>query len=190
MGAMIIPQARADEGFALLKDIVEIVKNPKAIDEAYEARRKAAELSEDEIAQAEEARSLIAQADSVRASLKEREDAIAVAHEQLMEKMSEFDSKAEKENVRLSQWDADLKSVESQQAAMAQSLKDAKDAPDKRVSEIEVGQKGWEERYNQRLEIIANKEQAQKEEDSRLADVAKKLRDKAAKLANIAQSDE
>lgn len=191
MGAqMIIPQERAEEGFSLLRDIVEMVKNPKGIDEAYERRRKAAMLSDDEVAKAAAARALITQADVVRAEMKKREDDLAANISSHNSAVETFTVNSGLARDALEKRAEELAVIAAAQSETGTSLKAEREKINVRALQIESDHVAWEKRYNERVNLIYQKEEAQKEEDGRLADLAKKLREKAAKLANLAQSDE
>lgn len=185
----IMPTGEADQGFGLLKDIVEMVKNPKAIDEAYEARSKAAKLSDDEIAKANEARDLIAQADSIRAELKEREDVLNLALSEHENKVSIDIERVKGENSQLDARENRLNQIAAQQELDFQKNKEANDLLDKRTVKIESDSSQLLEQYDEKIAILAETEEAQEEEDARLKNWAEKLRAKAARLAAEAQSD-
>lgn len=185
----IIPPSDADQGFGLLKDIVDMVKNPKAIDEAYERRRKAAALSEKEIEQSELARSFIASADALKKELQEREGHIAAAEKEHEKNMAAHVQRVESESTRLAEWENRLNSIAANQEQVDKNYSDIRKVLDARTAEIEKSHADWQKRYDERVAAIVQKEQSQKEEDTRLAEVGKRLRDKAAKLADLAQSD-
>lgn len=186
---MIIPQAEADQGFGLLKDIVEMVKNPKAIDEAYERRKQAAQLTDDEVAKAESARALIAQSDALRTEIQGHYDAIGKAQQDLTTNVDTYSQHVESENTRLSEWEARLQVIADTQAAVAATQKDSSAALDKRSKDIEDAHAKWGVDCKTREDAISATSLLQKSEDDRLATWAKKLKDKAARLAAEAQSD-
>lgn len=191
MGAqIIIPQEKADEGFSLLRDIVEMVKNPKAIDDAYERRRKAAMLSDDEVAKSEAARALIAEADALRDDIKLREDNLAAEIAAHSQAVSDFTANSAEARDSLEKRGDELALIASAQAETAAVQKFEQEKISVRAAEIESARLEWEKRYDERVALIAEEEQAQKEERSKLNDERKKIREKAEKLANLAQSDE
>ncbi len=191
MGAQIriMPSAEADQGFSLLKDIVDMVKNPKAIDEAYEARRKAAELTDDEVAKSEEARALIAQADSLRDELKKREDALESAKTEHNNAVFIHIQNVQSDNLRLSERQSQLDTIAEQQAE-----NDKKQAEDRKNMEIEIQSAkddlaGKEKILDSQREENENLKLTNQEEANRLAEWAKKLKAKAARVAAEAESD-
>jgi len=185
---MIIPQAEADQGFGLLKDIVEMVKNPKAIDEAYERRRKAAQMSDDEINKAAEARALIAKADSLKDELKQKEDAIAASKIQHESNVLSHNQSVQKDNDRLNEWEKRLIAQASKQDEVDRVQAEAKKALVARAKEIEDNHAAWEITSKQREDAIAGKEAAQKDIDAVHKKENERLKAKAARLAAEAAS--
>jgi len=190
MGAqMIIPQAQADDGFSLLKDIVAMVKNPDAIDEAYQRRLDAAKLTDDEVAKANEARALIAQAAQLKADLNQQQAIIEADKISLSSDISAFETRKQSEADRLKKWEDELST-----AAVAHTESERKNQETAKALE---DQKTWlESDYAAKVQSLNDKEmalngvaEAQKAEDARLATFRDQLKDKAGKLAALAQSD-
>jgi len=190
MGAqMIIPQAQADDGFSLLKDIVAMVKNPDAIDEAYQRRLDAAKLTDDEVAKANEARALIAQAAQLKADLNQQQAIIEADKISLSSDISAFETRKQSEADRLKKWEDELST-----AAVAHTESERKNQETAKALE---DQKTWlESDYAAKVQSLNDKEmalngvaEAQKAEDARLATWRDQLKDKAGKLAALAQSD-
>lgn len=184
----IMPAAEADQGFSLLKDIVEMVKNPKAIDEAYARRKKAAELTDEEVTKSAEARALIVKADDLLASLKQREDALLASKAEHDEMVSNQAKLAQAEKARLMEWESRLSEVASQQEQKERELADKNKAVDQRAIEIEAQHSIWQKSYEDRLAAISETEALHKAESERLAELEKKYKAKAARLAAEAAS--
>ncbi len=189
MSAIVIPQAKADEGFGLLKDIVDMVKNPKAIDEAYERRRKAAQLSDDEVQKSEAARALIAQADQLRNEFEQKSQEVEKASIALNAKTLAHLDQVKGTTDKMQAWEDQLNSAALQQADAAKALENDRRANAKRATEIEDAHVQWQKQFDDRLSLITKTENAQKLENTRLAEWADKLKAKAARLAAEAQLD-
>lgn len=186
---MIIPQAEADQGFSLLKDIVDMVKNPKAIDEAYERRRKAAELTNDEVAKSEEARALITQGDALREELRKREDAIVTGREQLDKDIANHAAAVQADNERLKRFADALNEQQALQADVDKKHSQEADALAARAKQIEADHADWMKRHDDRLKSISDTETAQKAEQQSLNELRLKLLAKAKRLAAEAEMD-
>lgn len=168
-----------EQGTSLLKDIIDMVKNPKAIDDAYERRRKAEALTLEEANKAIEARILIGRADSLRKELGEREAALELKkaeHNKATDELQkEKDAVALREKEVLAttarQEETDKKHIEikAQLEADALQLKSIHEA--RSVS------------LDARENAIKEKDALSEQEKSRLADWEKKLKEKANKLA-------
>lgn len=190
MGAkMIISQPEADQGFGLLKDIIDMVKNPKAIDEAYERRRKAAQLSDDEVEKSEEARALIAKADSLRADLQTKQNAIEDARAEHGRKILQHVEDMKAKSAAMTEWETRLNTITAQQVETSRKQIDKENSFDARVSEIENAQKERELDLQRREEVVAQTDKAQKLESDRLIAEDKRLKQKAARIAAEASKD-
>ncbi len=190
MGAqMIIPQAQADEGFSLLKDIVAMIKNPDAIDEAYQRRLDAAKLTDDEVAKADAARDLIAQGDELKAALDQKADALAADRSVHENNVNQFENYKQTETARLTEWASQLET-----AAVAHTETEKKNqidakSNDERAAQIEADANARQQELDAQALAQSGVAEAQKAEDARLAAWRDQLKDKAAKLAALAQSD-
>lgn len=187
---MFMSQPEADQGFGLLKDIVEMVKNPKAIDEAYEARRKAAELTDDEVKKSGEARALIKQADDLRDEIAHKESLLEASRIEHSSKVAMHTTHANAEIARLKEWEDRLISKESQLAQTQTTMEAAALGLKQRETDIQSGHVEWEARYNQRIASVAETETAQKAEQDRLTELRLKLRAKAQRLSAEAEKDD
>lgn len=186
----VMPAVEADQGFGLLKDIVEMVKNPKAIDEAYERRRKAAQLSDDEVKKAEEARALMAQADALKDELQQHADALAAARAGHLNAVSIHTQQVESENARLAEWEVRLNEAASTQAEQNQRLAEERKKLDDRAAQIEASHAARMDEYNEKLSAMSEVTMLQNERNTRLIAWETKLKAKAARLAAEAQSEE
>lgn len=187
---MMMNQTQADDGFGLLKDIVAMVKNPKAIDEAYEQRRKAVALNEEEIKKAEDARSLIAKADSLRAELRLEKDAITNAREEHEKGMKLHAEHVAAENKRLSDWETSLNNEKNTHAENVKKHTESVAALVAEEKRIKDSHAEWEVKAKEKEDAQKAVDVAQKAEAERLAEVAKKQKEKAARLAKEAAKDD
>lgn len=192
MGAQIriMQQNEADQGFSLLKDIVEMVKNPAAIDEAYERRQKAAQLTDEEVAKSTEARAIISQADEFKAGLKQKEDQLAADRDSLNNDIASVKNNAIAETLRLTNWAAQLNDIATQQAKDHDIIVQQTSDLVTQKQKLDEHENLWEIDYKNRIDAVTQIEQDQKDEDQRLADWAARLKAKAASLATLAQQDE
>ena len=181
----IIPQDEADAGFSLLKNILEIVKNPQAVEEAYEIRRKAVALTDEEIAKGIAGRALIAQADSLRDELQKKEDALSA--EKLKHEDNVAASKADfdKKSKDLQDWADKLSERENGHREIEDRHKEAK-------AKLETDASAMRAAYAEQMgEIAAKKSAAEQavaaaaQQKQKLAEWESKLKEKAAKLAAI-----
>ncbi len=186
----IIQQDEADKGFGLLKDIVEMVKNPKAIEAAYEARRKGAQLTDDEVAKATEARAIIAQADALREELKQGHAGLEAAKIEHTGTVKMFGDQVIKESARLNEWEGKLTDKQEKQDATDSRHNQERENLDARAREIEAKHTEWLADYDKRMETIFQTEASQKTENDRMAALAAKLKAKAARVAAEAQRDD
>lgn len=178
----------ANQGFGLLKDIVDMVKNPKAIDDAYERRRKAAELTDDEVAKSEEARALIAQADELKKSLQESAESILAEKSMHETNISNFNSKVQSENSRLKEWEDKLNTIAIEQEENAQKHLQAREDLLAESKKNKDSQNEREEKINFRENQVKEVEFANTKEAERISTWEQKLREKAARLAAEAAS--
>lgn len=178
----IMPTEEADKGFALLRDIVEMTKNPKAIEQAYEARRKAAALTDDEIAKADAARALISQADAMQTEIKKQQDAVDTKKAEHLKNIAAFEEKLKVLDTKA----ADLAIVS------ATHEETAKNNEREAIRLQEVSQKIESDRADQNAKIVARenavkeKELSSEKEVIRLTDWENKIKEKAKKLASVA----
>lgn len=105
----VIPQAELDQGFGLLKDIIAIIKDPKAMEAAHEAAREQAQLTEAEQNKVIEARAFYSDADEKAVEYRTREDAIFSGEDELNRKKGEFTAHVESEELRLKNWETEIK---------------------------------------------------------------------------------
>lgn len=185
----VMPTNEADQGFGLLKDIVDMVKNPDAIDEAYKRRQDAAKLSDEEVAKAEAARALIARADSLAASLSTREDALVADRTEHITTVKEFSEKVQAETTCLNEREAALNAIAESQATAVNALKNDRDSLNADIAKFDNDAQSKNDALNARENAIKDKEQSQKEEDDRLSVWADRLKAKAGRLMAEAQSD-
>lgn len=185
MGAQIriMPTEEVDQGFGLLKDIVEMVKNPKAIDEAYERRRKAAELTDDEVKKADEARALIEQAEALRNELKKENDALEARKSAHETNVLIHRQHVDAETKRLTEWEERLDIIKKQQDETSQShIKERADI-DADARKVKEDKDKKEAEFLLRERAVKDGKAANIKEAERLAELAAKLKAKAARLA-------
>ena len=192
MGAqmVIVPQDSVDQGFGLLKDIVEMVKNPKAIEEAYQAQRKAAELTVGEIKEAEEARTLIAQAKDLRAELESARDLLDADRERHVQEMANAVAANKKTEDSLGRLSSELEAISVSQVEMASMLKADRKKMEDQIRDSEIALSNRSAELDAREMAIKDGEDANTQEAERLAKLAEKLKAKASRLAKEAEIDE
>lgn len=192
MGAQmrIIPASEADQGFGLLREIVEMVKNPSAIDDAYERRRKAEALSESEIRKALEARAFINQEVALKAELKTREDNLATARAKHESDVGAHLERVASKEAHFAELEKQYSSVAAQQGGAQKDLEKKTSAVEARAKQIEDDLVAKEADYNARLKAIEDTEKEQQAENDRLIAERLKMRAKAERLASIAQIDD
>lgn len=186
----IMPAGDADQGFGLLKDIVDMVKNPDAIDEAYERRREAAKLTDVEVQKAEDARALIASADALAAALKTREDVIIADREEHIAAVKEFAEHVQAETTRLNEREVNLNQGNGELNAAKLALDSDRKEFESRSAKLDIDAAARSENLTSREAAIKNTESVQEEESIRLAAWRDKLTAKAAKLVAVAESDD
>lgn len=186
----IMPQDEADAGFGLLKDVIEMVKNPKAIDEAYAQRRKAVQLNEDEIKKAEDARALIAKADALNKKFADMETALAEKIKKHKEEVEFFDARSAADTKRLTDWEAALGAKEDKQKEIEDGHNAMRKRLDEREQEIEAAHAQWLADQADTAKENADNKKTNEDEKVRLAALAEKLKAKAEKLAALATADE
>ena len=179
----IIPQDEADKGFGLLKDIVEMVKNPKAIEEAYEARRKGAQLSDDEVAKAAAARALIAQANNLQEALKQKEAALEAAQLAHSGNVSSHAQKVSVEQKRLADLEEKLNGVTKQQQDKDVAHASERKELDKRAQAVIDNELSLTSKYDALATAETASKVVQQKESARLAAWEKKLKAQAAGIA-------
>lgn len=186
----VLTTEEADNGFSLLRDIVGMVKNPKAIDEAYERRRKAAELTDDEVAAANDARAFIARADALRTELKQREDSLDAAKAEYEKTATARAASFQEECATLDVRKLELDATAQQQAQTEAAQQSARD---KLNEDLKAGNAALDARsadLDAREKIIKSGEDANAQKAQRLAELQSKLQAKAARLAAEASKDD
>lgn len=176
------------DGLEVLKQLLSI-KREDVIATQEEARRQI-QLTQEEQGKVAEARAYIAKYNDLAAALEQRATAVGESKKTLDKEIEDFTGKVVLENTRLIEWEKQLKSVTEQQAATDKTHKDTAGALDRRSQEIDSNHANWQAAYDKRVEAVTAKEVAQKQENERLAEIAKKLKAKAARLAAEAQADE
>lgn len=185
----IMTTAESDQGFGLLKDIVDMVKNPKAIDAAYEARKKAAALSDEEVTRAEEARKFMEQADSIKSDLKKQYDDLASQKSDHDNTVSAFSSFMATEKSRLTQWEIKLNSESQNLDQISKDHVATSASLDAKVSKIDSDHSQWEKEYNEKVIQVKETEKSQEEYQKKLIDWENRLKSKAERLTKEASSD-
>lgn len=184
----IVTDSEADIGFGFLKDIIEMVKNPKGIDEAYARRQKAAQLTDEEVIKSQEARTLIASADELRKVLKQREDDLEVAKSDQKNAFDDEFKKIKSATESLENREKELAKLASEQEGYAVKLKERSDALDLASEMLESKKAELDRAFNDKKSQQDATEIRQKEEDARLTEWAAKLKAKAQRLAAEAAS--
>lgn len=179
----ILPQSEADQGFGLLKDIVEMVKNPKAIDEAYERRRKAAQMTDAEVVKADEARALIAKGDVLKNELEEQKKSLDIAKSEHESTISLHLQHAQSASARLAEWESRLNSISEHNTKNENDLIEEKrkfsEETKKHQEEIEVAKANiLSQKEDIKNEILINKS-----EKGKLIAWEERLKAKAGRLA-------
>jgi hypothetical protein len=154
------------DGLAMLREVVELVKNPKLVIEAHEAARKEVALTEEETAMVNAARENIKISAKISSDLQEKQVMINSAREQ-NEKMAQ-DLAAREAVVSAKEKELDARDVQSVQVnkrllATQKEIMATKDALDVRVRENEKETARLQEMNNSlniRLEKIKLREKA------------------------------
>jgi hypothetical protein len=187
---IIIPQEEADKGFGLLKDIVEMVKNPDAIDKAYQRRLEAVKLTEDEIKKSEEARIVIANAAAIKDQQQQewaRIEATKIEHDGAVKMFGEYVLRG---NARFKEWEDRLN--EKQKAQDAKDSQHAKERInlDNRAKDIEDNHAEWERTHKADNEALVAAKEATRLEAEKVVVEKAKVKAKAARIAAEAQKDD
>jgi hypothetical protein len=175
----IMPTEEADKGFALLRDIVEMTKNPKAIEQAYEARRKAAALTDDEIAKAEAARVLISKADDLQADIDKKQSVIDMQKEEHIKNIAAFEEKMKILDTRAEE----LASISAQHEQISKNNEQEKIRIQESAQQIESDRAKRESDVSARENALKEKEATAQKENERLISWESKIKTKAKKLA-------
>ena len=187
---MVIPQTEADNGFGLLKDIVAMVKNPDAIDEAYQRRLDAVKLNEAEIKKAEEARVIIAQAEAIKEQQKQewaRLEAAKIEHDGAVKIFGEH---VLKDNSRFNEWEDRLTKKQKEQESVDIRHAQERKELDKRAKDIEDSHNEWERSHEAAKKALAESQENHRIEIEKLLVEKNKIKAKAARLAAEAQKDD
>lgn len=178
----IMPTEEADKGFALLRDIVEMTKNPKAIEQAYETRRKAAALTEEEVAKADSARAIISQAAALETEIAKQQDAIDLQKQEHIKNVASFEEKLKILDVRADQLAAisagheEAAKINDRERIRLQEIAQQLDA-DRGVANAQITAK---------QNTLSEREANANKEDVRLSEWEAKIKEKAQKLAAVA----
>lgn len=184
----IIPQDEADQGFGLLKDIIEMVKNPKAIDEAYKRRSEAAKLTDDEVAESTEARALILRAGALRDELKKREDELEAAKAEFSNLVTVSDKKASTRESALNDRGAALDLISGQQENAEKSLAESRAKLESEIAQAKAALDKRESDLAAREKQLTDATATNAANSARISDWEAKLKAKAARLAAEAAS--
>jgi len=185
----IIPQEEADKGFGLLKDIVEMVKNPKAIDEAYERRLKAVQLSQDEILKYEEARVLISKADELREELGKKTIELENEKKVHEKNVAFLQSELKKKEDFLNDWNSQLNATALAHEEVEKNNSLKKKELDEGYRSLSIDSKNLLEEYNKKNFSLSQTKESLQEEADRLSSWETRLKAKATRLAAVAASE-
>ncbi len=187
---MMITQAQADDGFSLLKDIVAMVKNPDAIDDAYKRRLEAAKLTDDEVAKAASARALIEKADSLKDALQKRESSLQAAEIAHGSAVEEHRRRVQADTDKLKKLEEQLQIKEDSHTANVSKLIAERDKLNSDAQLAKELSAAKEQELADRERSIESMKVAQKAESDRLEEIRKKQKEKAERLAREAAKDE
>lgn len=126
------PREELESGIGFLKDIIAIIKNPKALDDAHEEAIKKIALNESEVAKLAQARKLIAEGDKIKEELAKREDAIKAdkdVHEAIKKGFEHYKNS---EELRLGNLVKELKDKHNEHEAVRAQLATTKTELDNR----------------------------------------------------------
>jgi hypothetical protein len=174
------------DGLDTLRDLVEIVKNPKLIEAAHDTHRKQLALTVDEQARVEEAKGFIAKHRDLDKGLRDREEALIIAQQEHATALENFNTHRTNETARIE--DASNAIVEKSKDQAAVDVKHAQER-----TEIERNRKDVENRaaqisaeYRSKAEELERRENALLVGQTQLTDAKTDLNIKAQKLKEAA----
>lgn len=179
----IITNEEADQGFGLLKEIVDMVKNPKSIEDAYSRRRKAAELTDTELEKSNKARDFIAKYDALLDELKQREDALELAKNEHNNAVIALKEKTDGLNTTLATRSSELDVISAHQNNVSDALALDRKRLTEEMEKLRISIEARAISLNIREKAIVDGEAANAKELTRLSGLEEKLKAKASRLA-------